>query len=101
MNLLNNLFQNIGSTPASLGQTLILAAIFGLFMWGIIELLFNWISKIKEPLNQSENGKKEDNKKEECLCPKVRRISLIKPEWIALVVLLIMLGIGIFLFIHQ
>ena len=106
MNLLSNLFQNIGSTPASLGQTLILAAIFGLFMWGIIELLFNWISKIKEPLNQSENGKKEDNKKkdnkkEECLCPKVCRISFIKPVWIPLVVLLIMLGIGICLFIHQ
>lgn len=47
MNLLSNLFQNIGSTPASLGQTLILAAVFGLIMWGIIELLFYWISKIK------------------------------------------------------
>ena len=47
MNLLSNLFQNIGSTPASLGQTMILAAIFGLIMWGIIELLFYWISKIK------------------------------------------------------
>ena len=47
MNLLSNLFQNIGSTQASLGQTLILAAIFGLFMWGITELLFYWISKIK------------------------------------------------------
>lgn len=106
MNLLSNLFQNIGSTPASLGQTLILAAIFGLFMWGIIELLFNWISKIKEPLNQSENGKKEDdkkedNKKKECLCPKVCRISFIKPVWIPLVVLLIMLCIGIWLFTHQ
>lgn len=99
MNLLSNLFQNIGSTPASLGQTLILASIFGLIMWGIIELLFNWISKIKEPLNQSENGKKEDNKKEECLCQKVRRISLIKPVWI--IVLLIILGIGIRLFIYQ
>ena len=47
MNLLTNLFKNIGSTQASLGQTLILAAIFGLFMWGITELLFYWISKIK------------------------------------------------------
>lgn len=47
MNLLNDLFKNIGSTQASLGQTLILAAIFGLFMWGITELLFYWISKIK------------------------------------------------------
>lgn len=101
MNLLSNLFQNIGSTPASLGQTLILAAIFGLFMWGIIELLFNWISKIKEPLNQSENGKKEDNKKEKCLCPKVCRISFIKPVCIALIVLVAMLVIGIKLFIQQ
>ena len=47
MNLLTDLFKNIGSSPASLGQTMILAAIFGLIMWGIIELLFYWISKIK------------------------------------------------------
>ncbi|RHW54441.1 Yip1 family protein [Lactobacillus bombicola] len=47
MNLLTDLFKNIGSTPASLGQTMILAVIFGLIMWGIIELLFYWISKIK------------------------------------------------------
>ena len=47
MNLLSNLFQNIGTSPVSLGHSLILAVIFGLIMWGIIELLFYWISKIK------------------------------------------------------
>lgn len=47
MNLLGNLFSRINSTKASLGQTLILAAVFGLTMWGIIELLFYWIAKIK------------------------------------------------------
>lgn len=49
MNLLSSLFKNIDSTKASLGQTLILAAIFGLVMYGIIELLFYWVSKIKIP----------------------------------------------------
>ncbi|KJY60195.1 YIP1 family protein [Lactobacillus apis] len=58
MNLLSNLFQNIGSTPASLGQTLILAAIFGLIMWGIIELLFYWISKIKGIANSTKDKNK-------------------------------------------
>ena len=55
MNLLSSLFRNIGSTSASLGQTLILAAIFSLCLWWIIELLFNWISKIteKEDMNIS------------------------------------------------
>ena len=48
MNLLSSLFRNIGSTSASLGQTLILAAIFGLIMWGITILLFYWISTIKK-----------------------------------------------------
>lgn len=48
MNLLNNLFKNIGSSPASLGQTMILAAIFGLIMWGITLLLFYWISTIQK-----------------------------------------------------
>ena len=48
MNLLTDLFKNIGSTPASLGQTLILAAIFGLIMWGITLLLFYWISTIQK-----------------------------------------------------
>ena len=55
MNLLSNLFQNMKSTHASLGQALILAAIFSLCLWWIIELLFNWISKIteKEDMNIS------------------------------------------------
>lgn len=48
MNLLTNLFKNMGRTSASLGQTLILAAIFGLIMWGITLLLFYWISTIKK-----------------------------------------------------
>ena len=51
MNLLSNLFQNMRNTHASLGQALILAAIFGLIMWGITILLFYWISTIKK--NQS------------------------------------------------
>ena len=48
MNLLTDLFKNMGRTSASLGQTLILAAIFGLIMWGITLLLFYWISTIKK-----------------------------------------------------
>lgn len=48
MNLLSNLFQNMKSTHTSLGQPLILAAIFGLIMWGITILLFYWISTIKK-----------------------------------------------------
>lgn len=58
MNLLTNLFKNIGSSPASLGQTMILAAIFGLIMWGIIELLFYWISKIKGITNITKDKNK-------------------------------------------
>ena len=55
MNLLSNLFQNIKSTHASLGQALILAAVFNLYLWGIIELLFNWISKITSVKNKNIN----------------------------------------------
>ena len=80
MNLLSNLFQNIGSTPASLGQTLILAAIFGLIMWGIIELLFYWISKI----NGITDSTKDKNKK--------------WFNWFAIGVLAGILGVGIQLF---
>lgn len=58
MNLLTDLFKNIGSSPASLGQTMILAAIFGLIMWGIIELLFYWISKIKGITNITKDKNK-------------------------------------------
>jgi len=58
MNLLTDLFKNIGSTPVSLGQTLILAAIFSLIMWGIIELLFYWISKIKGITNSTKDKDK-------------------------------------------
>ena len=55
MNLLSNLFQNIKSTHASLGQALILVAVFNLCLWGIIELLFNWISKITNAKNKNIN----------------------------------------------
>lgn len=82
MNLLTDLFKNIGSTPASLGQTLILAAVFGLIMWGITELLFYWISKIKGITDST----KDKNKK-----------------WfncIALIVLVSILILGILLFTH-
>ena len=83
MNLLSNLFQNIGSTLASLGQTLILASIFGLIMWGIIELLFYWISKIKGIANST----KDKNKK--CF------------NYFAIGVLAVILIIGIILFTCQ
>ena len=81
MNLLTDLFKNIGSTPASLGQTLILAAIFGLIMWGIIELLFYWISKIK---GITDSTKDKDKK---------------WFNWLAIGVLAIILILGILLFI--
>ncbi len=55
MNLLSNLFQNIKSTHASLGQALILAAVFNLCLWWIIELLFNWIFKITNVKNKNIN----------------------------------------------
>ena len=55
MNLLSNLLQNIKSTHASLGQALILVAVFNLCLWGIIELLFNWISKITNAKNKNIN----------------------------------------------
>ena len=80
MNLLSNLFQKIGSTFTSLGQTLILVAIFGLVMWGIIELLFYWISKIKGITDST----KDKNKK--------------YFNWIAISVLTVILIIGILLF---
>ena len=80
MNLLTDLFQNIGSSPASLGQILILAAIFGLIMWGIIELLFYWISKIKGITNSTKDKNKTYF------------------NWLAIGVLAIILILGILLF---
>ena len=56
MNLLSNLFKNMRNTHASLGQALILASIFGFTLWGLIEILFLWISKI----NLIKDDKKED-----------------------------------------
>lgn len=63
MNLLSNLFQNMRNTHASLGQALILASIFGFTLWGLIEILFLWISKI----NLIKDDKADrDNKKDDC-----------------------------------
>lgn len=80
MNLLTNLFKNTGNTASSLGYTLILAAIFGLIMWGITELLFYWISKI----NRITDSTKDKNK--------------ILFNWIAIIVLTGILILGVLLF---
>lgn len=80
MNLLTNLFKNTGNTASSLGYTLILAAIFGLIMWGITELLFYWISKI----NGITDSTKDKNK--------------IWFNWIAIIVLTGILILGVLLF---
>ena len=80
MNLLTNLFKNTGSTASSLGYTLIIAAIFGLIMWGITELLFYWISKIKGITDST----KDKNK--------------ILFNWIAIIVLTGILILGVLLF---
>lgn len=85
MNLLSNLFQNIDSTPASLGQALILAAVFGLIMVGIIELLFYWISKIK--------GVKENTKSNKCC--------FISFFIIGILLLLVILKVGVCLFLKK
>jgi len=63
MNLLSNLFQNLRSTHASLGQALILASIFGFTVLGIIEILFIWISKINLTKVDKDNR---NDKKEDC-----------------------------------
>ena len=63
MNLLSNLFKNMRNTHASLGQALILASIFGFTLWGLIEILFLWISKI----NLIKDDKADrDDKKDDC-----------------------------------
>lgn len=80
MNLLSSLFKNIGNTTVSLGYTLILAAIFGIIIWGITELLFYWISKIKGITDST----KDKNK--------------ILFNWIAIIVLAEVLLLGVFLF---
>ena len=63
MDLLSNLFQNMKSTHASLGQALILASIFGFTVLGIIEILFIWISKINLTKVDKDNR---NDKKEDC-----------------------------------
>ena len=59
---------------------MILAAIFGLIIWGITELLFYWISKIKGITDST----KDKNKK--------------YFNWIAISVLTVILILGILLF---
>lgn len=91
-NLLNDLFKNIRSTKASLGQALILASILGFILWGIIDLLFywiHWISKIK----QTKDKENTDYIKEDKI-GKSKKIF----NWIALGFLTIILIIGIYLF---
>ena len=63
MNLLSNLFKNMRNTHASLGQALILASIFGFTLWGLIEILFLWISKINLIKDDKDDR---DDKKEDC-----------------------------------
>ena len=65
MNLLSNLFRNMRNTHASLGQALILASVFGFTLWGLIEILFIWISKINLTKDDKDDR---DNKKEDCSC---------------------------------
>lgn len=66
MNLLSNLFKNMRNTHASLGQALILASIFGFTLWGLIEILFLWISKINLIKDDKDDKAGRDDKKEDC-----------------------------------
>lgn len=66
MNLLSNLFKNMRNTHASLGQALILASIFGFTLWGLIEILFLWISKINLIKDDKADKADRDDKKEDC-----------------------------------
>ena len=91
-NLLNDLFKNIRSTNASLGQALILASILGFILWGIIDILFywiHWISKIKQT-----KGKENTDYIKEDKIDKSEKFF----NWIALGFLTITLIIGIKLF---
>ncbi len=84
MNLLSNLFQNMRSTHASLGQALILASVFGFTLWGLIEILFIWISKIN--LTKDDKKEKKIDKKEKIF------------NWFALSFLAVILIFGLVLF---
>ncbi len=96
MNLLSNLFQNMRSTHASLGQALILASIFGFTLWGLIEIMFIWISRIN--LTKDDKDHRDDKKedKEEKKIGKKKKIF----NWFALSFLIITLLMGLYLYTH-
>ena len=100
MNLLSNLFQNMRSTHASLGQALILASIFGFTMLGIIEILFIWISEINltKVDRDYRNDRKEDDANEESSKEYKIYESKKKLEKIALTSLALTLLVGLALF---
>ncbi len=91
MNLLSNLFKNMRNTHASLGQALILASIFGFTLWGLIEILFIWISKI----NLTKDDKIDKDDKEEKKIDKKEKIF----NWSALSFLTVILIFGLALFL--
>ena len=90
MNLLSNLFQNMRSTHASLGQALILVSVFGFTLWGLIEILFIWISKI----NLTKDNKIDKDDKKEKKIDKKEKIF----NWSALSFLTVILILGFRLF---
>ena len=90
MNLLSNLFQNMRSTHASLGQALILVSVFGFTLWGLIEILFIWISKI----NLTKDDKIDKDDKKEKKIDKKEKIF----NWSALSFLTVILIFGLALF---
>ena len=100
MNLLNNLFQNMKSTHASLGQALILVSIFSFTVLGIIEILFIWISKINltKVDKDNRNDRKEDDANEESSKEYKIYESKKKFEKIALTSLALTLLVGFMLF---
>ena len=90
MNLLSNLFRNMRNTRASLGQALILASVFGFTLWGLIEILFIWISKI----NLTKDDKIDKDDKKEKKIDKKEKIF----NWSALSFLTVILIFGLALF---
>ena len=92
MNLLSNLFQNMRSTHASLGQALILVSVFGFTLWGLIEILFIWISKI----NLTKDDKIDKDDKKEKKIDKKEKIF----NWSALSFLTVILIFGLALFFN-
>ncbi|AIS09050.1 hypothetical protein LACWKB8_0779 [Lactobacillus sp. wkB8] len=92
MSLLSNLFQNMRSTHASLGQALILVSVFGFTLWGLIEILFIWISKI----NLTKDDKIDKDDKKEKKIDKKEKIF----NWSALSFLTVILIFGLALFFN-